>query len=186
MQVHEYVQIILFKMIYNSTAKCNHSGPEEDSMAILDAFYKRREIFDEYIREKEILSFTCPSCAYPTLGERGGYEICSICDWEDDSQDDPRADEVWGGPNSNFSLTESRLRIGRIFKNLEKKLNSIIELNPSIVIKVIQSREIKIESFLKEKITMKTNINDPIWEKYRQFKQDSLEMLIKGKDNQMI
>src|SRR5882672_6953716 len=52
--------------------------------------------------------FPCPCCRYPTLSERGGYEVCSLCDWEDDGQDDPRADEVWGGPNGAYSLTEAR------------------------------------------------------------------------------
>jgi hypothetical protein len=42
------------------------------------------------------------------LEEHGGYEICSLCNWEDDGQDDPHADEVWGGPNASYSLTEAR------------------------------------------------------------------------------
>ena len=52
--------------------------------------------------------YPCPCCGYPTLEERGGYDICELCNWEDDGQDDPRADEVWGGPNQHNSLTESR------------------------------------------------------------------------------
>jgi len=50
----------------------------------------------------------CPCCGYPTLPERGGYSICFLCDWEDDGQDDPKADEVWGGPNGSYSLTQAR------------------------------------------------------------------------------
>jgi hypothetical protein len=42
------------------------------------------------------------------LGERGGYEICPLCNWEDDGQDDPHADEVWGGPNGSYSLSQAR------------------------------------------------------------------------------
>jgi len=38
----------------------------------------------------------------------GGFEICILCNWEDDGQDDPYADEVWGGPNGDYSLTEAR------------------------------------------------------------------------------
>ena len=52
--------------------------------------------------------FACPCCGYPTLDERGGYEICALCNWEDDGQDDPYADEVWGGPNWDYSLAEAR------------------------------------------------------------------------------
>src|SRR5882672_7012990 len=50
----------------------------------------------------------CPCCGYTTLHERACYEICVLCEWEDDGQDDLRADEVWGGPNHNLSLTEAR------------------------------------------------------------------------------
>ncbi|MEA3320951.1 MAG: CPCC family cysteine-rich protein [Bacillota bacterium] len=39
---------------------------------------------------------TCPCCGYPPLEERGNFEICILCNWEDDGQDDPYADEVWG------------------------------------------------------------------------------------------
>jgi hypothetical protein len=42
------------------------------------------------------------------LSERGGYEICSLCNWEDDGQDDPHAEEVWGGPNGSYSLVQAR------------------------------------------------------------------------------
>lgn len=35
------------------------------------------------------------------------YEICRICFWEDDGQDDPDADENMGGPN-HISLTQGR------------------------------------------------------------------------------
>ena len=50
----------------------------------------------------------CPCCGYVTLTERAAYEICPLCWWEDDGQDDPRADEVWGGPNGDVSLSEAR------------------------------------------------------------------------------
>ncbi|RSK44140.1 CPCC family cysteine-rich protein [Hymenobacter perfusus] len=54
---------------------------------------------------------TCPACGYPTLSERAGYEICAICGWEDDGQDDAAADVVWGGANGGYSLSEYRLRV---------------------------------------------------------------------------
>src|SRR5688572_7067029 len=50
----------------------------------------------------------CPCCGYVTLHERSGYEICVLCWCEDDGQDDPHADEVWGGPNGDLSLTQAR------------------------------------------------------------------------------
>jgi hypothetical protein len=50
----------------------------------------------------------CPCCGYPTLGEPAAYEICELCWWEDDGQNDPHADEVWGGPNHGYSLAQAR------------------------------------------------------------------------------
>ena len=50
----------------------------------------------------------CPCCGYLTLGERGGFKICSVCFWEDDGQDDHDADVVRGGPNGSLSLTAAR------------------------------------------------------------------------------
>lgn len=52
--------------------------------------------------------FSCPCCGYLTLDSRGEHDICVLCNWEDDGQDDPLADEVWGGPNARYSLTEAR------------------------------------------------------------------------------
>jgi hypothetical protein len=55
--------------------------------------------------------YACPCCGYLTLDERGGYEICPVCFWEDDGQDDHDADRVRGGPNGTLSLTQaSKLR----------------------------------------------------------------------------
>lgn len=50
----------------------------------------------------------CPCCHLLTLTARADYEICRECGWEDDGQDDPRADELWGGPNGSLTLTEAR------------------------------------------------------------------------------
>lgn len=50
----------------------------------------------------------CPCCGYLTLDGRGNYEICPVCRWEDDGQDDHDADEVRGGPNRGISLTRAR------------------------------------------------------------------------------
>ncbi len=52
--------------------------------------------------------FLCTCCHFPTLINRGGFDICFLCNWEDDGQDDYNADLVLGGPNQSYSLTESR------------------------------------------------------------------------------
>lgn len=52
--------------------------------------------------------YRCPCCGCRTLSERGGFEICPVCFWEDDGQDDADADAVRGGPNGSLSLTQAR------------------------------------------------------------------------------
>ena len=52
-------------------------------------------------------NYVCPCCGYATLGEIDEYEICHLCFWEDDGQDDPQENENWGGPNK-LSLAEAR------------------------------------------------------------------------------
>jgi hypothetical protein len=42
------------------------------------------------------------------LRERGGFELCPVCWWEDDGQDDADAEVVRGGPNGNLSLEQAR------------------------------------------------------------------------------
>jgi hypothetical protein len=50
----------------------------------------------------------CPCCASLTLPARGQYELCPVCYWEDDGQDDDDADLVRNGPNGPVSLTQAR------------------------------------------------------------------------------
>jgi len=166
-------------MTDNYPSKFDTAKLSDSDRKILADFSARRKIFDEHIKQKDIKLFTCPSCSYPTLGERGGYEICSICDWEDDNQDDPKADEIWGGPNSNLSLTESRLQIGKILRELTGSLKGTINLNPDEVLKILTDRDNRIESFRKEKITMTTDISNPVWKEYAQLRKDTLVILIK-------
>lgn len=48
--------------------------------------------------EPKVSEFQCPCCDYFTLGERGGYEICLVCFWEDDGNDLNELDKH-SGPN---------------------------------------------------------------------------------------
>ena len=50
----------------------------------------------------------CPCCGYLTISERGAFQICPVCFWQDDGQDDHNADQVLGGPNGDISLTTGR------------------------------------------------------------------------------
>jgi len=83
--------------------------------------FKLRDDFkgvkNKYLSEKVGIKITsgsafdlisCPCCGYKTLETRNEFEICKICWWEDDGQDNLHADDVWGGPNYEVSLTQAR------------------------------------------------------------------------------
>lgn len=50
----------------------------------------------------------CPCCFLRTISELSSYEICPICGWEDDGQNDSNEELVLGGPNKGYSLEEAR------------------------------------------------------------------------------
>jgi hypothetical protein len=62
------------------------------------------EDLEKFIREGE--RFHCPCCGYRTLYSTGMFEICPVCNWEDDPADVGDPDRV-SGPNY-CSLTEGR------------------------------------------------------------------------------
>jgi hypothetical protein len=86
-----------------------HPSPEE--------LARRGRWFEQYGRQLEASVvqpsepggvFACPCCRCLTLDERGGFEICPVCFWEDDGQDDADAAIVRGGPNGRLSLEQAR------------------------------------------------------------------------------
>jgi hypothetical protein len=57
---------------------------------------------------QEGVCYRCPCCHYKTLEERGGYDICPVCFWEDDGQDDEDANT-----NRIFSPNHMSLEFAR-------------------------------------------------------------------------
>ena len=51
---------------------------------------------------------SCPCCGYRTIGARGNYDICKVCWWEDDGQDNQHPERIIGGPNYGTSLAMGR------------------------------------------------------------------------------
>jgi len=84
----------------------------------IKAIKQRRQWFKKHLNhfveptgssvKSQLTRYTCPCCGFPTLHVRNLYDCCTICFWEDDGQDDPEADEVWGGPNIDYSLSDAR------------------------------------------------------------------------------
>lgn len=75
---------------------------------------QRRAWFEDYSAQENITAplgggpYACPCCQHITLAERGAYDICQVCFWEDDGQDEHDAEKVRGGPNGPLSLTQAR------------------------------------------------------------------------------
>jgi hypothetical protein len=95
-------------------------GPENEKMPeqpSVEELARRVRWFEDYTDEltnrsirlpKRDRPYPCPCCGYLTLDERGEYQICPVCFWEDDGQDVHDADVIRGGPNGDLSLTQAR------------------------------------------------------------------------------
>lgn len=83
----------------------------DDNQVVLD---RRRAVFaglgiDVRLNKRtQVVRVPCPCCGYPTLERRDAYEICHLCIWEDDGEDDATTHDWGGGPNGAYSLTEAR------------------------------------------------------------------------------
>ncbi|MCB9891958.1 MAG: hypothetical protein H6833_09950 [Planctomycetes bacterium] len=90
---------------------------------------RRRAWFHEYTNRLDDrpaeLPLRCPCCGNKTLDERGAFEICPVCFWEDDGQDDYDADVIRGGPNGSLSLTTARTNYRRFGASDERSLGHV-------------------------------------------------------------
>lgn len=143
----------------------------------LKEFFERRTLFDEHIEKHRLPVCTCPSCGYPTLRDKGMFEVCSICYWEDDGQDDGDADVVRGGPNSKLSLTQSRILIGNALKELGKKIHKKLNLVPEDIFGRIELRSLKLEAYANVKLSDDMASDDAEVKRYDTLQQNSLEDL---------
>src|SRR5262245_25258771 len=87
-----------------SDASSNPPSPEE--------LARRLAWFDEYTvrinaRPRD-LPLRCPCCGRKSLRKRTNFQICPVCFWEDDGQDEGDIDECHGGPNRSLSLRQAR------------------------------------------------------------------------------
>ncbi len=153
--------------------------PTEEDNALLIDFFHKRNLFDDYLKKHNPAIFTCAGCGYPTLSGRGDYEICPVCNWEDDGSDDNRKspveiclrEEAISGPNGGLTLTQNRLNIGRILKHHEKSLNGSINLDTAGVIAIIGFYEQKKEA-IGSKMTGDELPQHPLWEAWRNVEKE--------------
>jgi len=52
--------------------------------------------------------YRCPCCGYRTLETAGANELCPVCWWEDDGQEDVDASDVRLTVNGALSLNQAR------------------------------------------------------------------------------
>ena len=93
----------------------------EDSKYDEIIFFKLRDdlkgVRNEFLVKETGLKITCgiptkleicPCCGYRTIENRCEFEICKVCWWEDDGQDNEIADKYGTGVNDEITLTQGR------------------------------------------------------------------------------
>jgi hypothetical protein len=100
--------------------------------AVIEA---RRQWFENYVDApldtrsvvagQEGGPYRCPCCGCRTLTERGGFELCPVCFWEDDGQDEADAETVRGGPNGSLSLRVAQANFRDIGASDPRNLGSV-------------------------------------------------------------
>jgi hypothetical protein len=63
---------------------------------------------------ERVKTYRCPCCKFRTLRGRGQDEICQVCFWHDDGQDEDEAEQVWGGPNHALSLRQAQANFAKL------------------------------------------------------------------------
>jgi len=58
--------------------------------------------------------YRCPCCGCKTLDAPGAFELCPVCWWEDDGQEDEDASEVRLTVNGQLSLNQARINYMQI------------------------------------------------------------------------
>lgn len=72
-------------------------------------FAVRKPTPHEFVHPNVDIRFRCPCCGYRTLNRPESLELCPVCWWEDDGQDDADANDVRLTVNGNLSLAEARM-----------------------------------------------------------------------------
>lgn len=163
----------------NKKKTFDSSQLNDQDQEILIAFQKRRMHFNTFLYENKLENTTCPGCGFPSLSEDWFHEICSVCNWQNDGQDDPEANLVSGGPNYQLSLTENRLIIGRKLNELANENQSEINHNPLEVLQAFEKHNTRMIA-LEDKM-MDVKSDDPLWEEWHKTRKEILKDLFKNK-----
>src|SRR5437764_12720881 len=103
-------------------------NPSPEELARRVAWF--REYTGRLADQPPQLPLRCPCCGCKTVSERGGFEICPVCFWEDDGQDEHDADVVHGGPNGALSLAQARSNYRRFGACKERSVGNVRSPRP--------------------------------------------------------
>lgn len=70
---------------------------------------ERKRATTESVHSRVETRFRCPCCGYRTLAAPEALELCPVCWWEDDGQEDADAAEVRLTVNGMLSLLDARM-----------------------------------------------------------------------------
>lgn len=128
-----------------------------------------KKIFSRSIYSKgrcNMNTFQCPCCGYLTLDEQGRHDICWLCNWQDDGQNDLDADRVKGGPNADYSLTEARHNFKHNYTMYRETNSDSIQNQKKLRIKKDAIHEF-------EKLQTSNNkLDSQIWENINRLEQE--------------
>lgn len=153
---------------------------------ILAAFHARRKHYDTYLAANDVPAATCPGCGFPTLAGRNNFDVCAVCAWEDDGQDDGSGsmlDELRAsgirisGPNGQRSLHENRINIGRMLEVNAALVDGETDTDVARVLSTIAHfRQRKQE--IADKMSGDEHPNDHIWMEWLEVGKDLLMALV--------
>ena len=121
---------------------------------------------------RELPHIPCPCCGYKTIGEKGGYEICEICGWEDEHYEYSNPDRMSGGANGDYSLTEARKNFelsGSMYRDGDHRKPT----NPEYIKVTWQLRKVMNE-------IEKTGMTEELLKEVIRLRKEQVEFLFRG------
>lgn len=157
---------------------------------MLAAFQIRRAHYDTYLQANNIPVYTCPGCGFPTLTERNEFNICNLCNWEDDGQDD-HANSLLDVlqengislslPNAQLTLKDNRINIGRMLESYIELIDGEIDFDTARVLKTIEYYQQRRKD-IEDRMTGDELPQDHIWIEWKEVSKDLLAALVVPKE----
>lgn len=157
---------------------------------MLTAFKIRRAHYDTYLQANNIPLYTCPGCGFPTLTERNEFNICNLCNWEDDGQDDHANNLLdvlqekgisLSGPNGQLTLKDNRINIGRMLESYIELIDGEIDFDTARVLKTIEYYQQRRKD-IGDRMTGDELPQDHIWIEWKEVSKDLLAALVVPKE----